>query len=386
MRKVCVVITARASYCRVKSVLRSLLERDDAELQLVVSASGLLDKFGNVAKVIESDGFEIRRRAHMLLPGDTLATSAKSAGLGVMELTTAFEDLRPDVVVSVADRFETLSTAVAAAYMNIPLAHIQGGEITGSIDEKTRHAVTKLADLHFPSTKKAGENVARMGEDESKIFVTGCPSIDLALEVDSSRGRILDFHPAKKYNGVGNEKLDFAGEYYVVTQHPVTTEYQEGGRHVEETLRAVKEMGKPAVWLWPNADAGNDAIAKSMRQFREMDSPDNVFFLKNMTPEDFLHLLNCSACVIGNSSVAIRECSFLGVPAVNIGTRQNGRERGVNIFDCGYEKEAIIQAASRAMENERHESSSLYGDGRAGQRIARHLAEEPLSFTKKLNY
>ena len=185
-RKVCVVVTARPSYSRVRSVLAALQNQPDVEMQLVITASALLDRYGNVSTVIEDDGFPITAKVYSIVEGETLVTSAKSTGLGVVELSSVFDALRPDVVVTIADRFETLATAVAASYTNIPVAHLQGGEVTGSIDEKVRHAVTKLADLHFPSTKLAAENLIRLGEDPDTIHCTGCPSIDIAAQIRDS--------------------------------------------------------------------------------------------------------------------------------------------------------------------------------------------------------
>src|ERR1051325_6815902 len=181
-RKVCVVVTARPSYSRIKTALRAIQEHPDLELQLVVAASALLDRYGSAVRYIENDGFDIAARVYMVLEGENLASMAKTTGLGLLELATVFDNLKPDVVITIADRYETLATAVAASYMNIPVAHIQGGEITGSIDEKVRHAVTKLSNLHFVSTRPAAERVIKMGEDPEMVFVTGCPSIDLACE------------------------------------------------------------------------------------------------------------------------------------------------------------------------------------------------------------
>ena len=174
-RKVATVVTARPSYARIKTALQAIREHPDLELQLIVAASALLDRYGNIIRYIQEDGFEITARVYIVLEGENLVTSAKSTGLGIMELATIFDNLQPDVVVTVADRYETLATAVAAAYMNIPVAHVQGGEVTGSVDEKVRHAVTKLANLHFPSTQAAGERIIGMGEDAESVFVTGCP-------------------------------------------------------------------------------------------------------------------------------------------------------------------------------------------------------------------
>lgn len=382
-RKVCVIITARPSYSRIRTALIAIQEHPDLELQLVVAASALLDRYGEVAKVIEQDGLEISRKVYMILDGEKLVTSAKSTGVGIMELATAFDNLKPDVVVTIADRFETMATAVAAAYMNIPLAHVQGGEVTGSIDEKVRHSVTKLSDLHFVSNKKAAERVIRMGEDPETVFVTGCPSIDLAIDILSDSG--VNFDPIEKYGGVG-EPVDLSNGYLVVLQHPVTTEYELARVHAFETLFAIRDLGLPTLWFWPNVDAGSDGTSKAIRMFRELQKPTDVHFFKNMTSADFLRLIyNCS-CLVGNSSVGIRESSFLGIPTVNIGSRQKGRERGRNVIDVSYTRQEIAEAIQRQISNSRYPRETIYGDGRAGKRIANFLAETHLQIEKRLTY
>lgn len=382
-RKVCVVVTARPSYSRVKTALKAIKEHPDLELQLVIAASALLDRYGTAVNYIEDDGFDINARVYMVLEGENPTSMAKTTGLGMLELATVFDNLKPDVVVTIADRFETLATAVAASYMNIPVAHIQGGEVTGSIDEKVRHAVTKLADCHLVATDFASERVMRMGEESRKIFVTGCPSIDLAAEVLQEPS--LDFNPFDRYGGVG-DLHELLNGYLVVMQHPVTTEHELSRRHVMETLEAVHEINMPTLWFWPNVDAGSDGTSNGIRSFRERIKPANIHFFKNMAPVDFLRLLYNSKCLIGNSSVGIRECSFLGVPVVNIGTRQTGRERGENVIDIGYDRAEITSAIQKQLVNGRYSSNPLYGDGLAGERISEVLSSMPLEIEKRITY
>ena len=383
-RKVCVVVTARPSYARVKTALRAINDHPDLELQLVVAASALLERYGTAADVIAQDGFDIAARVYMVLEGENLTSMAKTTGLGLLELATVLDNLRPDVVVSVADRYETLATAVAASYMNIPVAHLQGGEVTGSIDEKVRHAVTKLADLHLVSTEKAAERVIRMGERPETVFVTGCPSVDLAAEI--LRQPALDFDPFEKYGGVGAPVDLSSNGFLVVMQHPVTTEYAAARSHVLETLHAVRDIDLPTLWFWPNVDAGSDGTSGAIRSFREIERPDNIHFFKNMTPTDFLRLVYNSRCIVGNSSVGIRECSYLGVPTVNIGTRQFGRERASNVHDVDYDRTQIACAVRSHIARGRFESDSLYGDGTAGVKVADSLASRPLTIEKHLTY
>jgi UDP-hydrolysing UDP-N-acetyl-D-glucosamine 2-epimerase len=276
-----------------------------------------------------------------------------------------------------------MATAVAASYMNIPVAHVQGGEVTGSIDEKVRHAVTKLADIHLVSTEKAKERVLRMGEEPQRVHVTGCPSIDLAAKVLERPE--LDFDPIERYGGVG-DRIDPKAGYLVVMQHPVTTEYQQARDHATETLFAVLELGLPVLWFWPNVDAGSDGTSKAIRAFREQERPANMHFFKNMAPTDFLRVLYNSRCLIGNSSVGIRESALLGIPVVNVGSRQAGRERGENVIDVGYSREEIVNAVHRHLQNGRYPHNPLYGNGQAGPSMADVLASAPLEIEKRLAY
>lgn len=382
-RKICVVITARPSYSRVKTVLTAINKHPDLKLQLVVAGSALLDRYGNAIGIIEKDGFEVSEKVYTVLEGETPTAMAKTTGLGVMELANVFYNLQPDAVVTIADRFETIATSIAAAYQNIPLVHIQGGEVTGNIDEKVRHANTKLADIHLVASEDARERVIRMGEEPDYVINTGCPSMDLAREVLVNPG--LDFDPIEKYGGVG-EIRDWRQGYLVVMQHPVTTEYDDSRAHVEATLRAVDALNIPTFWFWPNVDAGADGTSRGIRAYRELHRPKNIRFFKNMEPGDFLKLLKNSLCLIGNSSVGIRECSLLGVPVVNIGTRQHGRKRGRNVIDCDYDSQMIQEAIKKHLEHGHYESEFIYGDGKAGEKIAEVLAEIKLKFHKTITY
>lgn len=382
-RKICVVVTARPSYSRIKTAIKAIQEHADLELQLVVAASALLDRYGTAVNYIEKDGFPIVAKVFNVLEGENLTAQAKTTGLGILELSSVFERLAPDAVVTVADRFETMATAISATYMNIPLIHIQGGEVTGNIDEKVRHAITKLADLHLVASDDARERVIKMGEYDYNVINTGCPSIDIAKEVLGSQK--LDFDPFKKYGGVG-EMININERYLVVMQHPVTTEYKESRNHIDQTLQAVYELGIPTFWFWPNVDAGADGTSKGLRSFREKYKANHIHFFKNMEPLDFLKLLYHSKCLIGNSSVGIRECAYLGIPVVNIGSRQTGRERGANVIDVDYSLSNIRTAILTHLEHGRYPSNNIYGDGNAGVEIAKSIANWKLSFDKKIVY
>ena len=383
-RKVCVVVTARPSYARVKTALTAINEHPDLELQLVIAGSALLDRYGNAIKVIEEDGFKVAEKVYNVLEGETPTAMAKTTGLALMELANVFYNLRPDVVISIADRFETIATSIAASYQNIPLAHIQGGEVTGNIDEKVRHANTKLADIHLVASEDAAKRVIKMGEDSAYVVNTGCPSMDLAKEVLESPE--LDYDPIAKYGGVG-EIGDWKKDgYIVVMQHPVTTEFSDSRAHVEATLKAVDALNIPTFWFWPNVDAGADGTSNGIRAYREYQKPKNIRFFKNMEPHDFLRLIKNAKVLIGNSSVGIRESSFLGVPVINIGSRQNARERGKNVIDCEYIQKDIEAAVRKHIEHGPYASEHIYGDGQAGTKIADVLATIPLRFHKTITY
>jgi UDP-hydrolysing UDP-N-acetyl-D-glucosamine 2-epimerase len=382
-RKIAVVVTARPSYGRFRSSLLTLAARTDVQTQLVLAGSSLLDRYGNIEPIVAADGLKVDARVHMLVEGENLITSAKTTGLGIIELSSVFSALKPDVVVTIADRYETLATSIAASYMNIPLAHIQGGEVTGNIDEKVRHANTKLADLHLVASENARDRVIRMGENPESVFVTGCPSIDIAADVLANPGLKGDLF--KLYGGVGPE-FSLDTPFLIILQHPVTTEFGQAGLQIQKTLEAVDAVGLPALWFWPNVDAGSDETSKGLRQFREQGRAKRIHFFKNMPPDDFLRICMKSAGVVGNSSVAIRECSFLGVPAVNIGSRQDGRDRGQNVVDVGYDADAIRGAIQRHVANGKSPRDCLYGRGDAGERIAEVLINAPLRIAKRLQY
>ena len=378
-RKVCVVVASRANYGRIKSVLQSIQDHKNLELQLIVEASALLYRFGSVIENIKKDGFKVDATVYSIVEGENLTTMAKSTGLAIIELATLFERLKPEVVLTVADRFETIATAIAASYMNIPLAHTQGGELTGSIDESVRHAITKLAHIHFPATQKAKEIILRMGENPEKVFVTGCPSIDLARVSCKMNNNPISLF--EKYGGVGT-KLDPQKPYLVVLQHPVTTEFREGFQQINTTLAVLNKINMQTVWFWPNVDAGSDDISKGLRMFRTRSPQSPIHFYRNFSPEDFFCLINNCACLIGNSSSGIREGAFLGTPAVNIGTRQRERERGRNVIDVDYCRKEIENAVHFQISHRRYEPCYIYGDGEAGKPIADILAEVDLNIDK----
>jgi UDP-hydrolysing UDP-N-acetyl-D-glucosamine 2-epimerase len=384
VRKICVVIGSRANYGSIKSVMRAIVAHPQLELQIVVGASALLDRFGSVVDIIERDGFVPNARVNMIVEGETPVTMAKSTGLGLLELPTLFELLKPDIIITVGDRFETMATAVASAYMNIPLAHTMGGEVTGTIDESIRHAITKLAHVHFPANRLAADRIIRLGEDPATVHVVGCPRMDLVAEVTTHAGIEIDADWLER-EGVGGH-LTIDEPFLLVSQHPVTTEYGHAEEQISETLLALRELAMPAIMLWPNVDAGSEDVSRGMRKFRERHRLDFIRFYKNFPVETYLRLMKSAACLVGNSSSSIREGAFLGTPAVNIGSRQEGRERGANVVDVAHDRRAIAEAVRRQMAHGRYTPQHVYGDGTAGVQIADILAHSPLTVQKRIQY
>jgi UDP-hydrolysing UDP-N-acetyl-D-glucosamine 2-epimerase len=275
-----------------------------------------------------------------------------------------------------------MATAVAAAYMNITLAHTMGGEISGTIDESIRHAVTKFAHVHFPASKGAAERIERLGESPERIHLVGCPRMDLVADVlrDPANGLSQLFQ-----DGVGGT-FDLEEPFVLVSQHPVTSEYGEGEDQIAETLAAVQDVGLPAIVLWPNADAGSEDVSRGIRKFREREDDTRMHFFKNLPTNEYIRLMAKTAVLVGNSSSAIREGSFIGTPAVNIGSRQVGRDRGANVIDVAYGRAAIADAMRTQIEPGRDEREPIYGDGSAGERIADVLAREEITLDKRMTY
>ncbi len=384
MRNVCIVIGSRANYSSIKAVMRAVRAHPDLKLQLIVGASALLDRFGSVVDVIEKDGFRPDARVAMIVEGETPGTMAKSTGLGLLELPTIFDILKPDVVVSVGDRFETMATAVAASYMNIPVAHTMGGEVSGTIDESIRHAVTKLSHVHFPANLAAADRIIRMGEDPATVHPVGCPRVDLVAEIIQTSGRLGAAEWLEREGAGAHITLD--QPFLLVSQHPVTTEYGDGEAQIAETLEALDELRMPTIMLWPNADAGSEDLSRGMRKFREHRKPDYIRFYKNFPVETWVRLMASCACALGNSSAPLREGAFIGVPTVNIGSRQTGRDRAANVIDVACDRVAIVDAVRRQVAHGHYPSDHLYGDGGAAPRIAEILATAPLRVQKRLHY
>ena len=383
MKKVCAVITNRAHYARGKLVLKAINEHPDLELQLIVAGSALIDKYGNIITKIEEDGFKINKKITMLLEGGTPTAMAKTTGLGLLEFSTAFENLEPDIVLIRGDRYEILAPAIAASYLNIPLAHIEGGDVTGTIDESVRHAVTKLAHLHFATNELSKERILKMGEIPENVYNVGSPDAEFLNSQD------LTFNPNEIWKGetIGvGERPDLSKEYLIIMQHPVTTEHKKSKEQTEETIKAIHELKMPTIWIWPNVDAGTDELSKAVRVYRENTKQNHIQFVRFLDPTLFAKLLKNAACIVGNSSAGIKESSFLGTPAVNIGTRQQGRLKDKNVIDVTHDSEKIKEAILKQIKNGNYNQSELYFKPDTSKQIANTLAESKIKVQKRLNY
>ena len=384
-RKVCIVLTTRGNYAKMKSVIYEILKKPDLELQVILGGMVVLEKYGRLLQAIKDESnIVVNKTINFVIEGESLATMAKSSGLAVSEFSTAFEDLKPDIVLVIADRFECLPIALAAAYMNIAVAHVEGGEVSGSIDESIRHAITKLSHIHLPASIDAAKRIERMGEDSNNIFHVGGTSMDVIRELD-----LDNLEPVRVYQthyGMGPIIDIKSKEYLILIQHPVTTEYDDNLSNVSQTIEAIKSLKMPTVWVMPNMDAGANSINKAVRRYRENDSPKNVHFFKSLPIEYYAPLLKNAACIVGNSSSGIRESAFLGTPTVNIGTRQHGRERGRNVVDVGYKKSEIINAVKNQINHGTYEPDFIYGDGYAAEKIVDVLSKCNISIQKTITY
>ncbi|MDC0343254.1 UDP-N-acetylglucosamine 2-epimerase [Alphaproteobacteria bacterium] len=377
-RKICFVITARASYSRILTAIQEAKKNPNLSVLVVASGSFNSKNFGVSKKILKKDNININHSFTSLISPDSIESSPKTTAIQIMELSTYFKNSKPDIVVTVADRYETIATAIASSYMNITLVHIQGGEVTGNIDEKVRHAITKLADYHFVSNKDSKDRIIKMGEEHKSVYITGCPSIDIAKKVLKNVIKI-------NLDGVGYN-INLSKDYLVVMNHPDTYDYKASRFNTNKILDAVSKTGLQTIWFWPNPDLGTDSVSEAIRAYREINKNSKILFIKNLEPEVFLKLLSKSKCLIGNSSVGLRECSLTGLPVVNIGKRQQRRIRSNNVIDVEEDTNKIFQAIIFQIKRKKYKKSYLFGKGNSGKIISRLLASIKLKTYKQITY
>lgn len=379
-RKVCVVLVDRANYGRLKPVMRAIQDSPELELQVLAAGTMVLGRFGKPVELVRKDGFPVDGETFIELEGSTPATMAKSVGFGVVEFSSEFQRLAPDVVLLIGDRYEALAAAIAAAYMNVCIVHVQGGEVSGSIDESARHAITKFSHFHFPATQRSAEYLIRMGEAPQTILGVGCPSSDLARMLTGGL-------PDEVINGTGSgAHIDLSKPFQLVIFHPTTTRYGAEHEQMEHLLAALDRLKNQTVLLWPNIDAGSDAISKTVRVFRDHHAPDWLRTITNLLPEHYLRVLARTACAIGNSSSFVRDAGYFGTPVVLVGERQEGREWDIHVTPVKPLADEVFNAISNQLTHGRYEPSKLYGDGYVSERIAQALTGLTPYRQKRLHY
>ncbi len=373
MRKILFVIGNRAHYARVSPILNKIKKFDNLDYHLLLFEGASLDEYYySIKEIVRKEHHKKYSCLYTHISGENLLSMSKSTGLALLELANEFERYKPDIVFVVADRYEALSAAIAARYMNIVLVHLQGGELSGSIDDSIRHSITKLANIHLVSNNFCAARVIQMGENPKNVYITGCPTIDLAKEIANNPKDIS--HLFKKYQG-RQKKFDPEKDYVIVSFHPVTTEYDSVSEQFDLLLNAIHELNITALWLYPNIDAGNDKISKRIKKYLSENGDSEIYFFKNFYPKDFLQLVRNSNCIIGNSSVGIREAPAMGVPSVNIGSRQKSRERASSVFDSSFDKREIQKKIISQINHGKYPPSNIYGRGNASYKIAKVLSQ-----------
>lgn len=382
MRSVCVILVDRANYGRLKPVMHAVQDHPALRLQVLAAGTMVLERFGRPADLVKRHGFPIDGEVFLELEGSTPTTMAKSVGFGTVEFASELQRLKPDLVLLIGDRYEALAAAIATVYMNICLVHIQGGEVSGSIDESARHAISKFAQFHVPSTDRSRDYLVRMGERPETILTVGCPSSDLAKDVPAT----LD--PAILNARGSGAEIDPTKPYLLVVFHPTTTEHGAELGQMNEMLAALSDLQEQTVLLWPNIDAGSDHISRAIRVYRDRHQHAVPWLrtLINVPPGEYLQVLAGASCAVGNSSSFVRDASFFGTPVVLVGNRQRGRETSAHVVRVPAEQVVIADAVRERLATGRHPPSTLYGDGAVSARIADQLAQLTPYVQKTLSF
>lgn len=385
-KKICVIVHSRANYGSIRSLLFNIKKSKKLKLQLIVGGSALLDRFGSVVNVIKKDKFKIDKKINFLIEGNSPIIMAKSTGLAIIEISNCLLELKPDIVLTIGDRYETISTAIASTYMNIPLAHTMGGEVSGTIDESVRHAVTKFSNIHFTATTLAKKNVLKLGEDKKFVFNVGCPRIDSVKEILSKKISNQKLNKIINSSGVGF-KIDVKKPFIMIMYYPVTSEFGEGEKQILNLLNAINNFDIQKIFFWPNSDAGYEDISRGVRKWREKNKDFKTRYIKNLEQKYFYPILNKTSCLLGNSSSGLREGCYIGVSNLCIGTRQNGREIGKNTNMIKSDYKSIYEALKKILNNKVvHKKDYRYGKGDSGKKIVKILEHIEINSQKKLNY
>jgi len=375
IRKILVTTGTRSEYGILRPVLKKIAANRKLDLYLIVTGMHNSRKFGLTINEIKNDGFKIYRKIDMLPKTDSNYSMAIALSEGIKSFADIFKILNPDINLILGDRDEMLASALAAYHMNIPNAHIHGGDRTqGGIDEYTRHAITKISNIHFAATKKSYDRIIKMGENKNNVFLVGSPSIDEIKNNYISNHSELE----KKY------KIKFCGDEIILLYHPVTTEIENTKKQVSDMLNVIIKLNKNIIAIAPNSDAGNNVIFSQYEKFSKKHDFFKMF--KSVPRKDFLGFLKYSGVLVGNSSSGIIEASYFDIPVVNIGIRQNGREKGKNVIDIIDPniiplQKSIIKAL-KMKKSMFTNDENLYGDGNSSKKIVDLL--EKIKLDKQL--
>ncbi len=370
-RKIAVVTTSRADYSHLYWPLRDLAAHSNVDLRLIVLGSHLSPEFGNTVREIEKDGFRIDAKIECLLSSDTDVGMAKTIGLATLSLADTLGAMRPDLLLLIADRYEMLAPAAVALALRIPVAHIEGGEISqGAIDDAVRNAITKMAHIHFTSTQLARQRVVSMGEEAWRVHRAGAPSLDHLRRQKLFTGEELE----------ARLQLDLSQPTILVAYHPVTIA-RDTVREADAVFAALRKTEGQIVFCYPNADAGSRNLMERAKVFCAERGSGRIY--TNLDPLTYWSLLAQVDLLLGNSSSGIMEAASFALPVVNIGIRQQGRERARNVIDADANEQAIVQAIGQARDPEFRETlqgmENPYGNGHAAETIVRVLTGVPLS-------
>jgi len=375
LRSVAVVTGTRAEFGILTPILVEIMRSKDLELHIIATGMHLSEVHGYTLKDIERSGFRVDEVVDMSPCDDSEASMAKALGKGIIGVTEAFERINPDIVLVLGDRSEAFAGAIAGAYTNRVVVHVHGGEVTkGCIDESIRHAVTKLAHVHFPATRDGAERIIKLGERRANVHVVGAPALDVILNVAKST-------PEEVAKELG---LDLTKPIILAVQHPVTTQADEAADQMRVTLAALVALHEQTVLLYPNNDAGGIRMIKVIER---SNFPPYIRTYPSLPQKQYLGLMATAAVMVGNSSSGIIEAPSFGLPFVNIGMRQEGRLRGDNVIDVPHDRDAIVEAVRKALHDKTFREKvskrrNPWGDGKAAKRIVKLLSE--LEITEEL--
>jgi len=363
----------RSDYEIMSSVYKAIKNHPDLELKLVATGAHLSEEYGLTVEDIYKDGFEIDEKIESLINGDTLSSRVKGLGIQLQGLVQAVDRIKPDFLLVLGDREEAITTALVGTYMNIPTAHLCGGDrAIGNVDDQVRHAITKLAHIHFVTNNQSASRVAKMGEQAFRIFNVGNPGLDRLVEIPSLNSNQL----SNRLNFLIEDKEPLI----LLIQHVISSETNEAYKQMRETLEAIQDLKIKTILTYPNSDPGDRQIIRAIKEF------DHLSFLhvaKNIPRLEFVNLMRRASCMVGNSSSGILEAPLLKIPVINIGNRQRGRMHSENVEFVSHNKAEIIMALKKAIYNQTYRDivsrcSNPYGDGKSSKRIADILSSIPI--------